>query len=182
MSEVWLTQEAFEALQAELAEREGPKREEIVRLIELAREEGDLKENSGYHAAKDDQGKNEARIRQLQQLLESAQIGKPDAEKDEVAHGKVVTVRFPPSIWRKLSYWLLAKRPLMPLSRSTHQHHHSAKQSKVNESAIVPRTHYPTATRWTSKSQPSPTIPPSAVRVRLAHRTRYRHPRDRGRH
>ena len=95
MSEVWLTQEAFEALQAELAEREGPKREEIVRLIELAREEGDLKENSGYHAAKDDQGKNEARIRQLQQLLESAQIGKPDAEQDEVAHGKVVTVRFP---------------------------------------------------------------------------------------
>ena len=95
MSEVWLTQEAFEALQTELAEREGPMREEIVRLIELAREEGDLKENSGYHAAKDDQGKNEARIRQLQQLLESAQIGKPDAEKDEVAHGKVVTVRFP---------------------------------------------------------------------------------------
>ncbi len=95
MSEVWLTQEAFEALQAELAEREGPMREEIVRLIELAREEGDLKENSGYHAAKDDQGKNEARIRQLQQLLESAQIGKPDAEQDEVAHGKVVTVRFP---------------------------------------------------------------------------------------
>ena len=95
MSEVWLTQEAYEALQAELAEREGPRREEIVRLIELAREEGDLKENSGYHAAKDDQGKNEARIRQLQQLLESAQIGKPDAEQDEVAHGKVVTVRFP---------------------------------------------------------------------------------------
>lgn len=95
MSEVWLTQEAFEALQTELAEREGPMREEIVRLIELAREEGDLKENSGYHAAKDDQGKNEARIRQLQQLLESAQIGKPDAEQDEVAHGKVVTVRFP---------------------------------------------------------------------------------------
>ncbi len=95
MSEVWLTQEALEALHAELTEREGPKREEIVRLIELAREEGDLKENSGYHAAKDDQGKNEARIRQLQQLLESAQIGKPDAEKDEVAHGKVVTVRFP---------------------------------------------------------------------------------------
>jgi transcription elongation factor GreA len=94
MSEVWLTQEAYKALQAELAEREGPMREEIVRLIELAREEGDLKENSGYHAAKDDQGKNEARIRQLQQLLESAQIGKPDAEHDEVAHGKVVTVRF----------------------------------------------------------------------------------------
>lgn len=94
MSEVWLTQEAYDALQAELAEREGPMRAEIVRLIELAREEGDLKENSGYHAAKDDQGKNEARIKQLQQLLASAQIGKPAAEEDEVAHGKVVTVSF----------------------------------------------------------------------------------------
>ena len=94
MSEVWLTQEAYDALQAELAEREGPMRAEIVRLIELAREEGDLKENSGYHAAKDDQGKTEARIKQLQQLLASAQIGKPAAEEDEVAHGKVVTVSF----------------------------------------------------------------------------------------
>lgn len=95
MSEVWLTQEAYNALQAELAEREGPMREEIVKLIELAREEGDLKENSGYHAAKDDQGKNEARIRQLQQILDSAQIGSPDSEHDEVAHGKVVSVKFP---------------------------------------------------------------------------------------
>lgn len=95
MSEVWLTQEAYNALQAELAEREGPMREEIVKLIELAREEGDLKENSGYHAAKDDQGKNEARIRQLQQILDTAQVGTPDSEADEVAHGKVVSVKFP---------------------------------------------------------------------------------------
>ncbi len=94
MSEVWLTQEAYSALEAELAEREGPTRAEIVRLIELAREEGDLKENSGYHAAKDDQGKNEARIKQIQQLLASAKVGKPSAEEDEVAHGKVVTVSF----------------------------------------------------------------------------------------
>ena len=94
MSEVWLTQEAYDALQAELTEREGPTREEIVRLIELAREEGDLKENSGYHAAKDDQGKNEARIKQIQQLLASAKIGMPSAEEDEVAHGKVITVVF----------------------------------------------------------------------------------------
>lgn len=94
MSEEWLTQEAYDALEAELAEREGPMRAEIVRLIELAREEGDLKENSGYHAAKDDQGKNEARVKQIQQLLASAKIGKPSAEEDEVAHGKVVTVSF----------------------------------------------------------------------------------------
>jgi transcription elongation factor GreA len=95
MSEVWLTQEAFDALEKELAERTGPMRDEIVKLIELAREEGDLKENSGYHAAKDDQGKNEARIRQLEQLLATAKIGSPDSAQDEVAHGKVVTVKFP---------------------------------------------------------------------------------------
>ena len=96
MSDVtWLTQEAYDRLQGELTEREGPGRVEITKRIELAREEGDLKENGGYHAAKEDQGKSEARIRQLRQLLESAQIGVPDAEVDEVAQGKVITVRFP---------------------------------------------------------------------------------------
>jgi len=96
MTEVtWLTQEAFDRLQAEQADREGPRRVEITKRIESAREEGDLKENGGYHAAKEEQGKNEARIRQLRQILESAQIGVPDAAVDEVSHGKVVTVRFP---------------------------------------------------------------------------------------
>ena len=95
MTEVtWLTQEAFDRLQAEFDERSGPRRAEITKRIEAAREEGDLKENGGYHAAKEEQGKNEARIRQLRQILEHAQIGAPDAEADEVAHGKVVTVRF----------------------------------------------------------------------------------------
>ena len=95
MSEVtWLTQDAFDRLQAEFDERTGPRRAEITKRIEAAREEGDLKENGGYHAAKEEQGKNEARIRQLRQLLENAQIGAPEAEADEVAHGKVVTVRF----------------------------------------------------------------------------------------
>ena len=96
MSDVtWLTQEAYDRLQGELTEREGPGRVEITKRIELAREEGDLKENGGYHAAKEEQGKSEARIRQLRQLLESAQIGVPDAEVDEVAQGKVITDRFP---------------------------------------------------------------------------------------
>jgi transcription elongation factor GreA len=94
-SQIWLTQEAFNALEAELAERSGPLRAEIVKLIALAREEGDLKENSGYHAAKDDQGKNEARIVQLQHILSTATIGAPESEDDEVAHGKVISVRFP---------------------------------------------------------------------------------------
>ena len=90
----WLTQEGYDRLQEELAERSGPRRTEITKRIEAAREEGDLKENGGYHAAKEEQGKNEARIRVLKHLLEHAQIGSPEAHEDEVAHGKVVTVRF----------------------------------------------------------------------------------------
>ena len=95
MSDVtWLTQEGYDTLAAELAERSGPRRTEITKRIEQAREEGDLKENGGYHAAKEEQGKNEARIRVLKHLLEHAQVGSPDAAHDEVANGKVVTVRF----------------------------------------------------------------------------------------
>lgn len=89
----WLTQEAHDRLTAELADREGPRRTEITKRIEAAREEGDLKENGGYHAAREEQGKNEARIRQLKHLLEHAQIGVPESAEDEVSHGKVITVR-----------------------------------------------------------------------------------------
>jgi len=90
----WLSQEGYDALAQELAERSGPRRTEITKRIEAAREEGDLKENGGYHAAKEEQGKNEARIRVLKHMLENAQVGTPDAHDDEVAHGRVVTVRF----------------------------------------------------------------------------------------
>ena len=90
----WLTQEAHDRLAAELAERTGPTRVEITKRIELAREEGDLKENGGYHAAREEQGKNEARVRQLKQLLEHARIGVPESDEDEVAPGKVVTIVF----------------------------------------------------------------------------------------
>jgi len=89
----WFTQEAFDGLQAELAERQGPLRLEITTRISLARDEGDLKENGGYHAAREEQGKNEARIRVLKHLLENSKVGVPDAAHDEVAQGKVVTVR-----------------------------------------------------------------------------------------
>jgi len=90
----WLTQEAYNRLEAELADRTGPTRAEITKRIELAREEGDLKENGGYHAAREEQGKNEARVRQLKQLLEHAKIGAPESAADEVAPGKVVTIVF----------------------------------------------------------------------------------------
>ena len=59
---VWLTQEAYDRLAGELEHLSGPGRAEIVDRIEQARSEGDLKENGGYHAAKEEQGKAEARI------------------------------------------------------------------------------------------------------------------------
>jgi transcription elongation factor GreA len=92
-TETWLTQEAFDRLQEELAERSGPRREQIVKRIEAAREEGDLKENGGYHAAKEEQGKNEARVKVLTHLLENAKIGAPEAAEGVVAQGQIVTVR-----------------------------------------------------------------------------------------
>jgi transcription elongation factor GreA len=89
----WLTQEAYDRLKAEYDYLSGEGRVEIAKKIEAARAEGDLKENGGYHAAKDEQGQREARIRQLRQLLESAQVGKAPAAVDgRVAPGQVVTV------------------------------------------------------------------------------------------
>ena len=88
----FLTQGAYDRLKAELAELSGPGRTEIAKKIEAAREEGDLKENGGYHAAKEEQGKMEARIRQLTQLLETATIGEKPADDGVVEPGMVVTV------------------------------------------------------------------------------------------
>ena len=91
-TQTWLTQEAADRLAAELTELEGPLRAEIIKKIETARAEGDLKENGGYHAARDEQGKMEARIRQLKQMLENAHIGTPPASADgKVGAGMVVT-------------------------------------------------------------------------------------------
>ncbi|MDX6323970.1 MAG: transcription elongation factor GreA [Nocardioidaceae bacterium] len=91
---VWLTQEAFGKLQDELDHLRGPVREEIVARISAARDEGDLKENGGYHAAKEEQGKTEARIRQLEDMLRRAQVGETPADDGVVEPGMVVTVKF----------------------------------------------------------------------------------------
>ncbi len=89
--QVWLTQDAYDRLRAEYEHLSGPGRAEIVYRINEAREEGDLKENGGYHAAKEEQGKIEARIRQLTQLLRSAEVGQAPASGDTVSLGTVVT-------------------------------------------------------------------------------------------
>ena len=88
----WLTQEAYDRLSAELEEAKGPRRADIVAKIEAARDEGDLKENGGYHAAKDEQGKLEARIRQLTQLLRDAKVGEAPTSAGVAGPGMVVEV------------------------------------------------------------------------------------------
>ncbi|MGE5136637.1 MAG: transcription elongation factor GreA [Gemmatimonadota bacterium] len=90
----WLTQEAYDRLKSELDHLAGPGRVEIAKRIEAAREEGDLRENGGYHAAKEEQGKREARIRQLQHILENSRVGEPPRTDGVVGPGMTVTIRF----------------------------------------------------------------------------------------
>jgi transcription elongation factor GreA len=90
----WLTQEAYDRLSAELASSTGERRADIVAKIEAARDEGDLKENGGYHAAKEEQGKLEARIRQLTQLLRDAKVGEAPTSSGIAGPGMVVQVRY----------------------------------------------------------------------------------------
>src|SRR6185437_15997700 len=87
----FLTQDAYDRLAGELEELSTNGREEIAKRIEAAREEGDLKENGGYHAAKDEQGKQEARIRTLKELLKHAKVGEVPVSTGVVEPGTVVT-------------------------------------------------------------------------------------------
>ena len=91
---VWLTQEAHDKLEAELNELKTVGRPEVSARIAAAREEGDLSENGGYHAAREEQGQMEGRIRQLEDLLRRAQVGSAAGAADEVAPGKLVTVAY----------------------------------------------------------------------------------------
>jgi transcription elongation factor GreA len=86
-----LTRKQADALRAELDELEGPRREEVVAAIKKAREFGDLSENFEYHAAKNEQGLLEARIRTLRARLDGAQIV-AEASSDRVGIGSVVAV------------------------------------------------------------------------------------------
>ena len=94
MSETHLSRDAYERLQAELEDLTTRGRVDIARTIETARELGDLKENADYHAARDDQGRMEARIRQLQSLIDNAVIVDTSQASDMVAQGSVVALRY----------------------------------------------------------------------------------------
>ncbi len=91
---IWVTQEAYDRLQAELAHLKGEVRADITAKIAAARDEGDLKENGGYHAAREEQGKTEARIRQLEDMLRRAEVGDAPADDGLVEAGMKVTIKF----------------------------------------------------------------------------------------
>ena len=93
METAHLSKQAYERLSEELEERSGPRRREISFAIERAREHGDIKENGEYHAAKNEQGLNEARVRQLEQMLQTAVVVESAAVGEVVAPGTIVEIR-----------------------------------------------------------------------------------------
>ncbi len=91
---IWLTQEAYDKLEAKLAELDGPRREEIKAQIAEARDEGDLKENAGYHAARDALAQLEGEVLLLKDKLRRAQIGETPPDDGVVEPGMLVTYKF----------------------------------------------------------------------------------------
>src|SRR5687768_1085350 len=89
-----LSRSAFDRLKAEHADLTSRGRIEIARKIETARELGDLSENGDYHAAKEEQGKMEGRIRHLAALINNAEIVESGGDSDVVRAGSVVTLRY----------------------------------------------------------------------------------------
>ena len=96
MAATQLTRDTYERLQAELDDLRTRGRVEIARAIEAARALGDLSENGDYHAAKDSQGKMEARIRQLEAMLGDAEVIEAGsaAAGGTVSPGVVVSLRY----------------------------------------------------------------------------------------
>ena len=113
---VWLTQDAYDKLTSELEHLKGPARQEVIARISAARDEGDLKENGGYHAAKDEQGKMEARIRQLEDMLRRARVGETPKDDGVVEPGMKVSIRFAGD--DEVETFLLGSRELLALDSS----------------------------------------------------------------
>src|SRR3954447_13971455 len=88
-----LSQQAYDRLQEELAERSGPRRKEISLWIERAREHGDISENADYDAAKNEQGHNEARVRQLEAMLKTTVVIEGSAGGDVIEPGVLVELQ-----------------------------------------------------------------------------------------
>lgn len=91
---VWLTRDAYDKLAEELDHLKINGRPAVSAKIAAAREEGDLSENGGYHAAREEQGQMEGRISQLEHMLRTAQVGDAPTDPDEVGVGTLVTIAY----------------------------------------------------------------------------------------
>jgi transcription elongation factor GreA len=89
-----ITVETLDKLKAEYEHLTTVGRVDIARVIEAARLLGDLSENGDYHAAKDDQGKMESRIRQIDAIIRNHEIVERDESASEVGHASIVTLRY----------------------------------------------------------------------------------------
>ena len=151
---IWLTQEAYDKLAGRArATSSGPVRQEIIERISAARDEGDLKENGGYHAAKDEQGKIEARIRQLEDMLRRAEVGETPADDGVVEPGMVVTYKFVGD--DDVETFLLGAREIEDDpedSTSTRRSPRSARRSSAPRRATRSPTPRPTARSSRSRS------------------------------
>jgi len=110
---IWLSKGAFDKLTAELEHLKGPRRQEVVGAISAARDEGDLKENGGYHAAREEQGRLEGEIAKLEQVLTRADTTVP-SDDDVVSPGKVVTYKFEGDDDDEAETFLLASIEMKP--------------------------------------------------------------------
>jgi transcription elongation factor GreA len=110
---VWLAKSAYDQLAAQLEDMKGPQRQKIVAEISAARDEGDLKENGGYHAAREAQGRLEGEIQQLEVLLRSADT--TEAEDDgTVAAGKLITYKYDGDADDEAETFLMASIEMKP--------------------------------------------------------------------
>ncbi|MBN9612812.1 MAG: transcription elongation factor GreA [Actinobacteria bacterium] len=106
--QTWLTQDAYDRLKGELDQLSGEGRRDIIERIAAARDEGDLKENGGYHAAREQQGKMEARIRDIEEMLKHAVVGEAPVANGVVEVGTLITAE----IWGDEERFLLGNREL----------------------------------------------------------------------
>lgn len=113
---IWVTQEAYDRLQQELEHLKGEVWADITSKIAAARDEGDLKENGGYHAAREEQGKTKARIDQLESMLRRAEVGEKAADDGTVGTGMIVTIRFAGDT--DTEQFLLGSRELLSMDSS----------------------------------------------------------------
>ena len=106
----WMTQESYDRLKEELRHLQEVERPAIARRIDEARQEGDLKENGGYHAAREQQSWNETRILQLKEIIDNAEVGEPPADDGIVEPGMVVKA----TLGRREVKFLMGSREASP--------------------------------------------------------------------